>query len=562
MNMNCKRLLLLSSLLVMMAVVLARTVTAATFSAAPTTGSYTVGQSVPVTVRLNSSGAAINAGEATVTWTPTTLQFVSVSSTGSIFKYWPIDPSARGTSSVVFSGGLPSPGFTGSAGTVLRISFLAKAAGTATVSFTGGKILANDGLGTDLYTGQGSATYTIAVASKPTTPPPAPEVPNRPTPAVSSSSHSDQSSWYREPEVKLAWTKPNGLRGVSYSVTQDPTTTPDDQVDSTGATTTITLPSDGIWYFHLHGKYDSGWSATSHFALRLDRTPPETFTPVVVQDRGLSDPTPSLTFATTDTPSGIAKYTYAVDGGAAVPATSPTDLSGLSAGKHTVVVTAYDQAGNIREGQASLSIEGYTAPTITFVSTPLLLFEPLVVRGTANIGDTITVYVNNQAVGQVVAGPSDAVAAPGVTLRVPWSFTTDKLFRPGTFAVTATATSKDGQVSAATDPRQVRVNGQALTLNGRPIATFSIITPIVVLFISLLLTIAAIMARLGLAVWMMHRHEDTAEEELETLREVNKRQSISRQQLDSALIQIEQDLDGGRPARRSSARRRPKKRSR
>lgn len=539
---------------------LAGSVSAATFVASPTSGSFTVGQSITVTVKLNSAGQAINAGEATVTWTPATLQFVSVSSSSSIFKYWPIDPVVRGTATVVFSGGLPSPGFNGSAGTVVRLSFRAKATGTATVNISGARILANDGFGTDLYTGQSAATYTIKAGA--TSAPTTSDVPNRPTPAVSSTSHPDQSTWYTLAEAKLAWTKPNGLQGVSFALTDNAATVPDEAVETSGTATTVTLPKDGTWFFHLRGKYDSGWSATSHFALHLDRTAPEAFTPVIVQDRGATDPTPVLTFTTTDSVSGIAKYLVSIDGDAGVEATSPTDLSGIKAGAHTVTVVAYDQAGNTTTGTASLVVEGYPAPTITFVSTPLLLLDPLVVRGTANIGDTITIYVNNQMIGHAVAGPGDASAAPGVTLRVPWTFTADTLFRPGAFTVTATATSTDGRTSVTTDPRQVRVNGQALTLNGRPIATLSVVTPIIVLVILLLVLISGVMTRLIISIVILHRREEVAEEELETLRDINQRQTIGRQQLDSALLQIEEDLEEGPTPRPVPSRRRPKKRPR
>jgi len=540
---------------------LAQSVSAATFSASPSTGSYTVGQTITVTVKLNSSGQAINAGEATVTFTSASLQFVSVSSSGSIFKYWPIDPAIRGSSSVVFSGGLPSPGYTGSSGTVVRITFTAKAAGTATVAFSGAKILANDGLGTDLYTGQGSASYTISSSSKPAAPSPTPEVPDRPTPSVSSSSHPDQSTWYRDAVAKITWTKPSGIQGVSYTVNQEKTTVPDEVVDSTGTTTELNIPSDGTWYLHLRGKYSTGWSSTVHYALHLDRTPPEVFTPIITQDRGLSDPSPVLTFSTTDSVSTIAKFVYAVDGGKGLEATSPVELVGIAAGAHTIIVTAFDQAGNIREGKVSLTVEGYASPTITYISTPLLLLDPLVIRGTANVNDTITLYVNDQVVGQAVAGPGDAAAAPGVTLKVPWSFTTDKIFRPGTFTVTATATSTSGQVSATTDPKEVRVNGKALTLNGRAIATISVVTPLIFFIILLLLLISGVMAKLVMSLIILHRRQDIAEEELETLRAVNKRQSINKQQLESALVQIEQDLEGI-PSRRASSKRRTKKRSR
>jgi hypothetical protein len=60
----------------------------------------------------------------------------------------------------------------------------------------------------------------------------------------------------------------------------------------------------------------------------------------------------------------------------------------------------------------------------------------------------------------------------------------------------------------------------------------------------------------------MHRRVDRVEEEIEALRDVNQQQSINRQQLDTALVQIEEDLDDGKAQRRTTTRLRPKKRSR
>jgi mannitol-specific phosphotransferase system IIBC component len=150
-----------------------------------------------------------------------------------------------------------------------------------------------------------------------------------------------------------------------------------------------------------------------------------------------------------------------------------------------------------------------------------------------------------------------------VTVRLPWTVTVERLFRPGAYDVTATATSTSGQVSAKTDSRTVHVIGRSLFLNGRPVATISVATPLGVLFLSLLALIIAVIVRLVLAVIMMHRREHIVEEELETLREVNKRQSLTKQQLDDALEQIEEDVEGGgAPAQRKVQRRRAKKRSR
>lgn len=516
---------------------------AASLFIAPSSGSFVVGQTINVTVRLNSAGQAINASEATLRWSSDTLQFVSVTGSGSIFKYWPVDPVVQGTSTVLCSGGLPSPGYTGAAGTVIRITLKAKAAGTGTLTVSGAKILANDGQGTDVYTGSSGATYAIAAATTPESVPTTPSVPNRPSPVVTSPTHPEQKSWYRDSAATLTWTSPVGAEGYSYDVTTSATTVPSETVAQTITTKTLSLVADGTWYFHLRAKYSTGWSGTTHFALHLDRTPPDEFTPTVQQNRGPSDPSPSVLFSSKDSGSGVVRYTVAIDGGDALEASSPYELDGLKAGTHSVLVTAYDAAGNTRQATATLAVVGYTAPTITSVSSPLILLDPLIIRGTANLGDTVTVMVNNQVAGQLVVGAAGTQATPGVVMRLPWVLTSDLLFRPGVYSVTATATSSDGQVSATTDPREMKVVGRSVMLNGRPVATFSVVTPLIILALAILGLLIAVMAKLGLSVWLMHRHEVAVEEEIEVLRGVNRRQNLTRQQIESALAQIEDDLE-------------------
>jgi len=63
-------------------------------------------------------------------------------------------------------GGLPNPGFSGSNGQIISIVFVAKKAGTASVVMSDASVLANDGLGTDVLTVQGSAAIKISAAVK------------------------------------------------------------------------------------------------------------------------------------------------------------------------------------------------------------------------------------------------------------------------------------------------------------------------------------------------------------------------------------------------------------
>lgn len=539
---------------------LAHPAQAATLSVSPSASSITVDQTVTITVRVNAAGQAINTSQATVTFPTGLLELKSISRSGSIFSFWAVEPNgSSSTGRITYSGGLPTPGYSGSGGTIFRATFQPKTTGRATISITGGKVLANDGLGTDVLTSQGSTAVVITTpAAKPTTPVTPPSTPGRPSLNVSSTTHSDQAAWYRQAQATVAWTRPSGLEAVSYGLTREADSVPDDIADANTGSTTVTLSSDGIWYFHIKGRYSSGWSAVTHFALRRDTTAPEPFSITIDRDRGTSDPTPQLSFTTKDVSSGIAKYTLGLDGDAAKDVTSPVGLTMTKAGPHTVIITAIDRAGNTQTAEATFTVEGYTAPVITDVSSPIMLLDSLVVKGMANAGDVVTVQVNGEEIGQVVAGKIDPTAS-GVTIRVPWIVTSDRLFRPGKYLVTAFATGPDQQVSVETDAVTLLVVGQSLQIAGHPVATIAL-APVVAIGIALILLMNSfILFRLWLAVRALYRRETLAEAEIDILRREVARGNVSPAALETALYDIEQELEGKampvRPKRRRQFRR-------
>ncbi len=530
---------------------------AATLSLAPAAGQVQVGQTMTATVRVNAAGTAVNAAEATVSFPSDLLKLTAVSKSGSIFKFWTVEPSGSNTSArIIFSGGLPSPGYSGSAGTIIKISWQAMATGTASVKMTGGKVLANDGLGTNVLTAQSGATYTVMAGTSPSTSSPQPSGPV--TPTVSSSDFSSEQGWYSGSQATLLWTKPGGLEGVSYGLTRAADSVPDETLDSNSGTTTVNLTDDGVWYFHLRGKYASGWSGTRHFKLQRDTTAPESFEIRLTRDRGLADPSPTLTFATTDVLSGVSGYTASLNGQPGVPVTSPYTLTAEQAGEYHVIITATDGAGNTRDSDISFSVEGYTAPVLTFVSTPLILLENLVVRGTAQAGDRVNIFIDGELLGSTYAGAANLAVTDGTIVRLPWVFTSEKPLGPGGHRITATVTSADGQTSLATDPVTLAVRGRMIEFNGRPIATFAAV-PLFGLFVILFTTlIAVVMTRLWLITRRLERRESIVDQELKELKTAMETTHLSDQALEEAISMIDDDLVGRR-RQPKHARRRTKK---
>lgn len=526
----------------------------------PSQKTVTIGSRLTVTLKVNSGGEAINASEGTIAFTNDFLRLTSISKSGTQFTFWPVEPNGSTTSGrVTFSGGLPSPGYRGSSGTIVSLSFETVKTGRAELSISGAKVLANDGQGTNVLTSMSGASLTITDVSVPSTPPPANST--TPAPTMTSSNFPDQNAWYRDDQATVSWTKPNGASGFSFRLSQNVGDVPDDVVDTAATLTSMSLPTDGIWYVALRAHYAAGWSATNRFRLQRDHVSPSTFAIKITRDRGLTDPSPEISFSASDETSGIDHYTLSLDGGTASEETSPARLGDLSAGHHAVVVMALDRAGNLTSSQTSVEQIGYPSPTVSDVSSPLLLLDRLVVKGVATAGDTVTVMVDGQAIGQAVAGQVDAVSkAQGVTIRSPWILTTDRLFRPGHYQVTAQATSVDGQVSVASDPVPLYISGHSVWFGGQPIAVFAA-APLAALG---LLTLAGLitwtMTRLLLAFKRMHHREVVVERELEDLRRKVKRGQANAVDLDESLEEIERDLL--RPLRPTTrrARRSPRRR--
>ncbi len=123
---------------------------ASNLSLTPASGSYIIGANFSVDVTVNTNGGSINAIEAGLTFDKDKISISSIDTSESILKIWVEYPSySNSTGTIHFTGGIPSPGFSGTA-TVFTINFKANATGIAAASFnSGAKILLNDGNGTE-----------------------------------------------------------------------------------------------------------------------------------------------------------------------------------------------------------------------------------------------------------------------------------------------------------------------------------------------------------------------------------------------------------------------------
>ena len=98
---------------------------AATLSTITAQDTYQVGDQFNADVKIDSQDVGVNAGQATIKFSPAVLQVVSIDKTSSVFNFWIQDPAFdNNTGQVTFIGGASS-GLVGKSLQVLRIVFKA-----------------------------------------------------------------------------------------------------------------------------------------------------------------------------------------------------------------------------------------------------------------------------------------------------------------------------------------------------------------------------------------------------------------------------------------------------
>jgi 5-hydroxyisourate hydrolase-like protein (transthyretin family) len=388
---NYTKLIIYSCLFVFVFVwfsVLPSTARAATLSFVPSSGSYTIGQTFPVSVYVSSTDQAMNAASGIISFPQDKLEVTSLSKTGSIFSLWVQEPSfSNNAGTINFEGIVLNPGYLGASGKILSATFRTKAAGTANLSFSSSSVLANDGQGTNILAGLEGAQFSLGGA--------APIVSGTPSaPKISSPTHPDQNKWYAQKDAKFTWNVSSGITSCRLLVSKIQNDIPTVLYAPAISEKEVTNLDDGVWYFHVQFKNDNGWGAVSHFRFQIDTEPPAPFEIKVKEGTETTNPQPTLIFETKDELSGIDYYEVKIDQQESIKtAEKEYKIPVQSPGKHTVIVKAVDRAGNYALAMTEISILPIAAPIITDYPHELIPGSLLAVKGTALPEVTLKVYL-------------------------------------------------------------------------------------------------------------------------------------------------------------------------
>lgn len=356
----------------------------------PSSGSYTAGQTFSVGVFVSSADKAMNAASGAISFTSDKLEVASLSKAGSIFTLWVQEPSflnppAGGQGLVNFEGIALNPGFTGIGGKLITVNFRAKTSGIASLNFSSGSVLANDGKGTNILTSLGNANFALEETAgfsvpQTATPPTPSKTPGAPSaPQISSPTHPDYNKWYNDNTAKFNWILPPEITSVRLLIDKKPDSVPVKTYTPAISEKEIPDLEDGIWYFHARFKNKIGWGDISHYRVQIDTAPPESFQIKFIGSEAeeenaaltiVSDPQPKIFISASDSLSGIDYYKAKVGGGDFfdIPLNALKDniyiLPRQIPGQRNILVQAFDRAGNYVSDTEEFAVLHSEAPIV------------------------------------------------------------------------------------------------------------------------------------------------------------------------------------------------------
>jgi len=415
---------------------------------APASGTYVIGGSFSVSVKVNSGGGeGINAAEGVINYDTNLLDATAVSGGGSIFPFWTTQPAISG-GTIRFGGGLPPPAYTGTAGHIIKITFKAKKSGKAAVRFASGAVLANDGKGTNILASMGSASYVISPKvdapkqSKPASEKQESKAPDKEynKPVIKSETHPDSEKWYNNNNVKFSWELPKGVSGVSINFDQEQAGDPGPKSDGDFNSKEYKNIEDGAWYLHLKFKDSRKWGTIANYKVMIDTEAPLPFE-ITIPEVEIGE-WPVMRFSAKDEKSGLKKYEIlvgALDGEVYELEADKTEfeLRDLNVGEHTAIVKAIDNAGNERIASVNFSINALESPKIKNYPREIKPNDNFYVNGTAPADSEILLFIQKSN-GDIY---EDAVRSD---INGDWFYLSLEKFGKGRYIFWAVAKNKNG----------------------------------------------------------------------------------------------------------------------
>jgi hypothetical protein len=467
---------------------------AATLSFISDVSGASIGDTIDVSVRIDSQGQTVNAAQGTIQYPSSILQVASVDHSNSIFNIWAQEPSVNSsTGEISFLGGSTNS-FSGTSLYILDVKFTVKGSGLATLDFANAGVTSGDGTGANILDGTNPLSITIggaagapsvtpsstpAAASGTTTgssgaggnasstaivPAPVPVMRTAvaatglpAAPVVSVPLYPQQGAWYNVVgDTIVQWDIPADVTQVETRVSHTKDTVAGTVQKELLTGQDIGVLAEGQWYVRVRFRNNIGWSSYTYYSIQIDTTPPLPFT-VGISSTSSDDPAPEINFATSDSLSGIKDYAITVDGTPLMTTASTTlTLPVQKPGKHTLTVQAYDLAGNAVASSIAFEIIPLPSPQLVFVTPSASEGEPVFISGTATPADTIDVRVlddKNQSVFESTTTANNAGD---------WNMTVSQDIPEGHYTASVMASDARGAMSNPVESKTITMRDRII----------------------------------------------------------------------------------------------------
>lgn len=453
---------------IMSALAFSSVTNAATLYFSPDAENLGIGADFKVDVKIDTQNISANAVQATIKFSPSVINLLDFDKSNSVFNFWLQEPAISAQDgTIVFTAGT-AKGISGSALQVINLHFKTVGAGTSQISATDAAVTASDGSGTNILSSiknaaVGVETRILAPATS------VAEVPQKVVrPAVAATGlpakpqlrvplYPDQSRWYSQVGNAIAlWDIPPDVTGVSARLTRN------NQDAKIGTPETdlfngkdFGILNEGIWYIRVQFKNSIGWGEPVYYKISLDTTAPIPFD-VKIDSVASDNPSPLVSYETNDSLSGISQYAVLIDNKEiAMTASTSLKLPPQTPGQHTIVVRAYDLAGNSIEGSLSFQILPLELPVITYFSNSVAAGEPILISGKAS-SPYVKIILADSRNKESFSAVADADALGN------WSANIGAPLPQGIYNLTAIAKDDRGASSYSTKPDQIRIRPQAI----------------------------------------------------------------------------------------------------
>ncbi len=312
----------------------------------PESGVYDLGFEQRFSIIVDTGDEAINAVQVGLIFDPKEIKVKALETATSTCSYAIENIVDTAAGRVKFSCILLKTGGERGSLTVADVVVEPQRTGTFTLAFDSEmtKVLASDGLGTDVLRASQASTYRVDTFNASLKDASATSTGR--SFVVFSPTHPNEARWYREKTVRFVW---RGNPGAVYSYAFDtsPDTIPSKKYTTQGNAIDLAIPGDGIYYFHL--QLIPGGPIV-HYRVRSDKTPPSIISTHLSSNKIIAGDVVRVSFEAQDLSSGVQRNYY-VDLGnhLFLPVGSELFIPFLQAGEQKILLRIYDEAGNYAE---------------------------------------------------------------------------------------------------------------------------------------------------------------------------------------------------------------------